>query len=206
MRSFVPASPRALDERSAGLERRGGLVAFGEDGCGHIYVVSASGVDRIVDGLTGPCVERPTPPPLPPAAAPPAPPRPLLADLSSPRVRIGLARRGRVGLRATPRITLTANESCRVTVTARVPRVRFKRVRTPLRAGRRTIVRLRSNRRGARADPQGAAPPPAADADRVRDGDGRGREHRPRAAPHEGQARLAAVVVLRAIALLGVLA
>jgi hypothetical protein len=65
-------------------------------------------------------------------------------------VRIGLARHGRVGRHATPRITLTANEACRVTVTARVARVKLKRVRTPLRAGRRTILRLRPNRKGVK--------------------------------------------------------
>ncbi len=45
---------------------------------------------------------------------------------------------------------LTATESCRVSVTARVGRVRFKRVRTPLRGGRRTVLRLRPSRSGAR--------------------------------------------------------
>jgi hypothetical protein len=152
VRSFVPAAPRAMDEKSAGLPTRSPLVDFGEDGCGHIYVVSISGsVDRIVDGRTGPCVERPAPPPLPAPAPPgPGPTVPRLPDRTSPRVSIRLARHGKVGRRATPRITLVATEACRVTVNARVARAKLKRVRTSLRAGRRTIVRLRATRRGAK--------------------------------------------------------
>ena len=78
------------------------------------------------------------------------PPVPATLDRSAPRVRIGIARRGRVGLRATPRIALTADEPCRVTVTARVARVQLKRVRTPLRGGSRTIVRLRPSPKGVK--------------------------------------------------------
>jgi hypothetical protein len=48
-----------------------------------------------------------------------------------------------VGRRATPRILLTATENCRVTIRARLAKTNLKRVRTPLRGGRRTIVRLR---------------------------------------------------------------
>ena len=56
---------------------------------------------------------------------------------------IRVARKGRVGRRATPRILLTASENCRVTIRARLAGTTLKRVRTPLRGGRRTIVRLR---------------------------------------------------------------
>jgi hypothetical protein len=59
-------------------------------------------------------------------------------------------RKGRVGLRATPRIVLTASEPCRVTVAARVGKVKLKRVRTSLRGGHRTILRLRPTRKGAK--------------------------------------------------------
>jgi glucose/arabinose dehydrogenase len=149
-RSLRLTLPRATEDRSAGLPTVNNLVAFGEDACGHVYLVSTDGtVDRVQDGAIGPCVLRPTPgitapPPPPPPAKPP------VSDRSSPKVRIGLARHGRVGHRATPRITLTANEACRVTVTARLARVKLKRVRTPLRAGRRTIVRLRPSDRGVK--------------------------------------------------------
>jgi glucose/arabinose dehydrogenase len=158
VRSLVPAAPRALDDKPVGLPTRSPLVDFGEDGCGHVYVVSltnSSGgqgqVDRIVDGGTGPCVQRPTPPPLPPLAPPgPGPTVPRLPDRTSPRVSIRVAGHGKVGRRATPRITLVATEACRVTVTARAARIKLKRVRGSLRAGRRTVVRLRTTRRGAK--------------------------------------------------------
>ena len=150
VRSFVPARPRATGDRDEGLPARATLVSFGEDACGHVYVVSIEGsVDRLQDGALGACVLRPAPASIStPPAAPPAPP--VVPDRTSPRVRIEIARKGRVGPRATPRIALTASESCRVTVTARVGKVKLKRVRTPLRGGRRTILRLRTARKGAK--------------------------------------------------------
>jgi hypothetical protein len=148
IRSLTLALPRASDDRPAGLPTVSNLAGFGEDACGHVHIVSNNGsVDRVQDGALGPCTLKPGPPAIAPPAAPAAPKPP---DRTSPRVRITLARKGRVGLRATPRIALTATESCRVTVTARVGKVKFKRVRTPLRGGRRTILRLRPSRSGAR--------------------------------------------------------
>jgi Glucose / Sorbosone dehydrogenase len=132
---------RPTTDRDTGLDAPN-LAAFGEDACGHIYVVSLSGpVYRLQDGAIGPCVEGfhaigPTPPPAGPS-------RPALPDHTSPRVSVRVARKGRVGRRATPRIVVTASESCRVTISARLAGTRLKRVRTPLRAGRRTVVRLR---------------------------------------------------------------
>ncbi len=90
-------SPRATDDRPTGIARGARtLAAFGEDACGHVYVVSIDGsVDRIQDGALGPCVP----------AAPPAP-RPrrrhvrratVRPDHTSPRVNIRVARKGRVG-------------------------------------------------------------------------------------------------------------
>jgi Glucose / Sorbosone dehydrogenase len=152
VRSFAPARP-ASDDRAAGLPQRDMLVSFAEDACGHLYVISLNGtVERVREGAPGPCVLRPDPAPLggfaPPVPRPPA--TPAIPDRTSPRVRIALARHGRVGLRATPRIALTASESCRVTVTARVANVKLKRVRTPLRGHRRTILRLRPNAKGVK--------------------------------------------------------
>jgi hypothetical protein len=147
VRSFVPARPRATGDRAEAFPRRSPLVSFGEDGCGHVYVVSLVGsVERIQDGALGPCV--------PPAGSPPPPPappaRPSVPDRSSPRVSIRIARKGRVGRRATPRIRVVASENCRVLISARTAGTRLKRVRTPLRAGRRTIVRLRPTVKGVR--------------------------------------------------------
>ena len=48
LRSFVPATPRARDDRSLGI-RVSSLSSFGEDNAGHIYVVSLDGpVYRLV--------------------------------------------------------------------------------------------------------------------------------------------------------------
>ena len=52
-----------------------------------------------------------------------------------------------MGRRATPRIFITASENCRVTITARLAKTKLKRVRTPLRGGRRTVIRLRPRAR-----------------------------------------------------------
>ena len=62
VRSQVPATPVAVDDRAAGLPTRpNSLVAFGEDACGHLYVVSLSGtVDRVQDGALGPASCAPT--------------------------------------------------------------------------------------------------------------------------------------------------
>jgi len=154
VRTFVPAGPRATGDRDEGLPARNTLVSFGEDACGHVYVVSidAGSVDRLQDGALGPCVLRPAPTAIspPPAAPPAAPAVPAVPDRTAPRVRIERVGKGRVGLRATPRVALTATESCRITVTARIGKVKLKRVRTPLRGGRRTIVRLRPSRQGVR--------------------------------------------------------
>ena len=139
IRSLALGLPRATDDRPTGLATVQNLAAFGEDACGHVYVVSNNGgVSRIQDGALGPCVPGrvgTTPPPPAPATVHP--------DHTSPRVNIRIARKGRVGRRATPRILLTATENCRVTISARLAGTNLKRVRTPLRGGRRTIVRLR---------------------------------------------------------------
>ena len=145
VRSIV-LSPGNTDDREAGLEQRDLIVSFGEDACGRLYVVSLNGtVERVVDGLPGACVLKPVPPPLPTPV--PAPPGggggPGVVDRTAPRVSVRVARKGRVGRRATPRIVLTASENCRVTIRARLAKTTLKRVRTPLRGGRRTIVRLR---------------------------------------------------------------
>ena len=140
VRSLALARPRATGDRAESGLQRGLLVSFAEDACGRLYVVSLNGtVDRIQDGAPGPCnLKVPATAPTPPGPAKPAVP-----DRTSPRVRIEVARKGRVGRRATPRIRLTATEACRVTIRARLAGTTLKRVRTPLRGGRHTIVRLR---------------------------------------------------------------
>jgi glucose/arabinose dehydrogenase len=143
IRSLQLGLPRATDDRSAGLPTVTNLVNFGEDASGHVYIVSNNGtVDRIQDSAAGACV---------PSSAPAGAPgggscgggTPAAPDRTSPRIQIRVARKGRVGRRATPHIQLTASERCRVTITARLAGTKLKRVRTPLRANRKTIVRLR---------------------------------------------------------------
>ena len=89
VRSFVPATPRATGDRDEGLPARPTLVSFGEDACGHVYVVSIAGsVDRIQDGAVGACVLRPAPAAIPTARPPRAragrPARPHLAAGADP--------------------------------------------------------------------------------------------------------------------------
>jgi glucose/arabinose dehydrogenase len=132
IRSFKLGLPRASDDRSAGLPSVPNLVNFGEDACGHIYVVSAGGrISRLQDGAISACAP-------PPVATAPIPP-----DRTAPRVRIRVAGKGRVGRRARPQIALTASEACRVTIRARLGGWTLVRARTSLRAGRRTVIRLR---------------------------------------------------------------
>jgi glucose/arabinose dehydrogenase len=133
IRSLNLGLPRASDDRSAGLPPVPDLVNFGEDACGHVYVVSTGGrISRLQDGAISACV------PPPPVATAPIP-----SDRTAPRVRIRIARKGRVGRRARPQIALTASEACRVTIRARLAGWTLLRARTSLRAGHRTIVRLR---------------------------------------------------------------
>src|SRR5213078_2117503 len=62
LRSLALGLPRASGDSAVGLHREQ-VVAFGEDACGHVYVVSLTGgtVDRIQDGAVGRCVLRPAP-------------------------------------------------------------------------------------------------------------------------------------------------
>ena len=143
--------PQADDNRATGIDTVPNLVAFGEDSCGHVYVVSAAGtVSRLQEGAVGACLERfsglsgGTPPPGGPPTTPANP------DRSSPTIRVRAARKGRVGRRAQPRILVTVNENARVTINARLAKSNLKRVRTPLRGGRRTTIRLRPKARAIR--------------------------------------------------------
>jgi glucose/arabinose dehydrogenase len=65
IRSFVPAVPDAVDDRSENL-MVGNLSSFGEDACGRVYVASLSGpVYRLVDDTPTDCSAQPTPSPEP---------------------------------------------------------------------------------------------------------------------------------------------
>jgi len=119
-------------------------VSFGEDACGHVYVVSIDrgSVERIQDGAPGRCVLKPVPPALPPLGGGGGG-GPAGSDRTAPRVKIRVAGKGRIGRRARPRIALTASEACRVTIRARLGGWTLVRAGASLRGGRRTVVRLR---------------------------------------------------------------
>ena len=93
IRSVALGLPRASDDRSAGLLRVPNLVNFGEDACGHVYVVSIGGaISRIQDGAISACGSGGG------GGGSSGP-----ADRTAPRVRIRIARKGRVGRRARSR-------------------------------------------------------------------------------------------------------
>jgi Glucose / Sorbosone dehydrogenase len=145
IRSFVLASPRVRDDRSAGLPHVDQLVAFGEDACGHVYVVSltAGTVDRIQDGAPGACVLRfASLPPLPRGA--PRDTRPCRLSLRVRGART-FARRHRLAL------ALTSDEACRIVAGGRVRGVAgLQAVRRSLAAQHRATVSLRLGRHGVR--------------------------------------------------------
>jgi hypothetical protein len=145
LRSLVLGTPRATGDRAVGLHRDQ-VVAFAEDACGHVYVVSLTGgtVDRLQDGAIGPCVLRPAPaPPVRPGA-----PRDTLPCKVTMRVTGArrFARRHRL------RTALRSDEACRVTVGGRVRGVAgfHGGARRSLAAGRRRVLALRLTRHGVR--------------------------------------------------------
>ena len=140
VRSLALASPRAGDERSAQLPVRANLASFGEDACGHLYVVSLNGtVERVQDGLLGACVLKPDPPAPP---APPGPPPP--PDTTAPRLDISAASRQRARGVLSIRVSVRCDEPCRVAANASLRGVTKLRQRTvQLPAGHSVVVRLR---------------------------------------------------------------
>lgn len=151
VRSLVLNTPLATDDRSAGLPIRTLLVSFGEDACGHIYVVSLNGtVERIQDGAPGACVLKPDiAPPAGPPAAPAPPPQPV--DRTAPVLRVSAARRQRLGGVVAVRVSVSCNEACRVAAGGQIRGVTTLRPRqAQLPAGRRVVVRLRPTKKGAK--------------------------------------------------------
>ena len=147
VRSLALASPRSGDERSAQLPIRTNLASFGEDACGHLYVVSLNGtVERVQDGLLGACVLK-RDPPAPPA--PPGPPPP--PDTTAPRLDISAASRQRARGVVSIRVSVRCDEPCHVAANASLRGVTKLRQRTAqLRAGHRVVVRLRPTVSGTR--------------------------------------------------------
>jgi glucose/arabinose dehydrogenase len=147
VRSLYLATPRAVDDRPAGLPTRTNLSSFGEDACGHIYVVSLNGsVDRVQDGAVGACVFKPTPPSLIPAPAPP-----LVADTTPPRLQASAAKRQRTRGVLAVRVVVSCSEPCLLAASASVRGVtNLRQIQSQIPALRRVVVRLRPSKRGAK--------------------------------------------------------
>jgi glucose/arabinose dehydrogenase len=153
IRSLVPST--GGDDRSTGLTAQM-IVGFGEDGCGHVHVVSLDGpVYRIQDGAPSPC---PSPPgggegppgggEGPPADGPPTVP-PAAPDVAPPRLRVSLERR-QAALRRGLRLRVACAEACSLTVAARIAGVAsFRRETRSVAAGQAVQVRLKLSRRGS---------------------------------------------------------
>jgi hypothetical protein len=145
LRSLVLASPRATGDRAVGLHRDQ-VVAFAEDACAHVYVVSLTGgtVDRLQDGTIGRCILQTVPPPRPlPAPVP---------DTRPARVTMHVTGGRRFARRHRLRVSLLSNEACRVTVGGRVRGVAgfHGGSRRALAAGRTRVITLKLTRSGAR--------------------------------------------------------
>ena len=154
-----------------GLPARDLLVSFGEDACGHLYVVSLNGTRRPHPGRRAGPVPDPAARagrcPRGPPARPPAAPRP--PDRTSPRVQHPRSRARAASAGARRRgSSLTATENCRVTISARLGGTRLKRVRTPLRGRPPHDRAAAADGEGGQAHPPRAAAPPAGDDGRRR--------------------------------------
>jgi len=161
IRSLVVGRP-ASDDIPAGLPTRTNLVSFGEDACGHLYVVAITGtVERVQDGPLGPCVLEPEPrrlpgdpdaaPTLPPGAATTPPPGTGAADTRKPSLRVKVTGKRTLAARRRVRVAVTTDEPATVRGSGRLRGVgRFRTARRQVSAGRRTVLKLRITRKTAR--------------------------------------------------------
>jgi hypothetical protein len=151
LRSIVLAPGSSSDQRSEGLSTGASmsLVSFGEDSCGHIYVISDDGpVSRLSDSSSPPGCPAATPTPSTgpgtsgtpqsPAAGPPP-------DKTPPVVTVRIRHRQRILRSRKLTLNVACNEPCSLIVSARVSgpggRSRPKaRVRLGLSGARRTIT------------------------------------------------------------------
>jgi hypothetical protein len=136
LRSILLAAPSASDHRSEGLSTGAGqsLVSFGEDACGHVYVVSDDGpVYRLSETSPAPACPA-SPPPQPPA--PPAgptqdqstPAAPVVTrDRKPPVLTVNARRRQRVLRSRTLTLRVACDERCSLIASARVTGTRGSR-------------------------------------------------------------------------------
>jgi glucose/arabinose dehydrogenase len=147
VRSNFLSTPHAADDRASGLPARPNLASFGEDACGHLYVVSLNGtVDRVQDGAVGACVLKPTPPSLIP---PPGPP-PVI-DTTAPQLQVTAARRQSARGVLAVRVAVTCDEPCLLAASAKVRGITsLRQIQNELPARRRILVRMRPTKQGTK--------------------------------------------------------
>ena len=149
------------DDRGTGLSGAGAtsVVAFGEDACGNVYVVSLNGpVNRLEDAGGSDCVLSSAPRSLPPRPVPataPQPPAggtpPPLADARAPALRVGVSGRRSLAVRRRLRVAVRTDELATVRVSGRLRGVaRMRGARRQIAAGRRTVLTVRIGRETAR--------------------------------------------------------
>jgi glucose/arabinose dehydrogenase len=133
IRSMALAAP-VTDDSSTGLARTD-IYSFGEDSCGHLYVTTGGGeVDLIVDRAFTPC---PAPPPGGGGGK---------KDVTPPKLKLTSAAKQRLGRLRSVYLSVSCDESCAVTASAKlsVPGAKhaFKIAPTGRALGARKAVRL----------------------------------------------------------------
>jgi hypothetical protein len=168
LRSLAPTTPGGDDRAEPDLAGAPAtrVVAFGEDACGNVYVVSIDGpVSRLEDTGGSDCVLTPAPRSLParPTTGTPgggggggggggAQPGPgPAADTRRPSLRVRVSGKRSLAPRRRLRVAVTSDEPATVRVTGRLRGVaRFKTARRQLAANRRTVLNVRITRKAAR--------------------------------------------------------
>jgi glucose/arabinose dehydrogenase len=157
------AKPVTDDRAETDLPAVSNLVAFGEDGNSHVYVVSLVGkVQRIVEGTTGGGGSGP-----PPSNDPgPTPPQPVdqpqspgsgvpaastVGDTTAPRLHVRAARRQDVLRRGVVRLSVACDEACIVRVSGSAGGGAVRSVLKRLAPGKRVVLELRLTSRTRRA-------------------------------------------------------
>ena len=155
LRSIVLAASGGTGDREEALAPPTPTVSFGEDSCGHVYVMSLSGpVNRIDDEPLTPCpVAAPpetTGPDANPGPDPDSPPGGA-ADTTRPKLSVGRARHQRllrkkavyVGVRCSEACGVTTEANVRLKVRGKTRKWAFRAVSRLAAAGERPRLRLR---------------------------------------------------------------
>ena len=126
LRSIVLAEGSSSDHRSEGLSTGAAmsLVSFGEDACGHLYVVSDDGpVTRLSETSPAPVCTTPAPPvEAVPGPGSSAPPETVTSepDRFAPVARVGVRHRQRILRSRTLVFSVRCSEPCQLVASARV--------------------------------------------------------------------------------------